>query len=115
MPVFIEEGISKPKLDEWGHLFSRALDEGRGGVAGVLENIGTVRHASHDGEQVECMGRLVYARGNPADGYDRVWWYRTVADAKAAMDGWDYPNPPAGFIRDMHREPISSLEDEQAG
>jgi hypothetical protein len=112
MPVFVDdEGPRKPKLDEWGHLHSRVFPDKS--VAGVLENQGTVKHAEHNGEMVECLGRLNYARdGNPANGYDRLWWYRTVDDAKAAMDSWDYPKPPAGFIRDLHREPISSLEEE---
>jgi hypothetical protein len=85
------------KYDEWGHLKSRTFPDGS--VAGVLERFGP----SGD---ILC-GRLNYCRnGNPATGYDRLWWYPTVVDALEALESWDYPKPPADFIRDLHKNPL---------
>jgi hypothetical protein len=87
--------------DEWGHIESKVFPDGS--IGGVLERYGP-------NNEILC-GRLNYARnGDPSKGYDRLWWYHTVDEALHALRTWDYPNPPVGFFRDLHKEPISILE-----
>lgn len=93
------------RLDEHGHLASRLLPDGRG-IAGVIE-----LHGREVGG-VTALARLVYARsGDPSRGYDRVWWYDTTEHAMEVMGSWHATAAPPGFLRDMHKEPISIPEE----
>jgi hypothetical protein len=92
------------KTDEWGHVETYEIKE-RVWV-GVLER--------NDRSATDIHARIVVSIDDPPDrGYDYSYGYKTVEDAQAALQGWDYDNEPVppDCIRDFQTDPTEDFGD----
>jgi hypothetical protein len=92
------------KLDEWGHIETHNVKEDV--WVGVLPR--------QDRSATELQARIVVSIGQPPDrGYDLSFGYKTVEDAQAALQGWDYDSEavPPDCVRDFQADPIEDFEE----